>query len=737
MWYKTQLFLDKALESNWKSKEIFSHVFNLQGQVFRMQKNRKTLRFEIEGEGFFIKLHRGIGWLEIIKNWSCLRAPVWGAQQEMKAIQRLQQLEIPTTPLMGFGQQGFNPAKLQSFLITREITSVISLEDFCRPWLQQPPLLSIKRALISEVARIARLLHSNGVNHRDFYICHFLLDTSRGLNLRAENLKLYLIDLHRVQLRSKTPLRWIIKDIAGLYFSSMDIGLTRHDLFYFLRIYFNKPLSKILKSEQQFLQRVQTRAMKLYGKEKKKQFSAAMAQEQITNISLMLTGFQPPIICEQVLQFIPGKVFVARTRWGKQWVVAKLYENYHLAAQEMEGYELLRKNKVATPALLYSGWAQGKTIYVLLFEFIDSACDARAIWSQLDVAKRENLLHNLLTLEAKLHNMGLKQRQLSLNDFLLSKQNIYILNPAKILKDSYPVALAPQISLKNLAMLFAELPISFKEKYADFYHYYCQCRQMVYTLDHLYKFKKWINQINRHRIYPSNQNLFVTNNEFICKKTWHSFWVCNRAYDTSAMRMLLEDPETIIEGPAAKVLKSCATTSVIQITINERILVVKRYNIKGFWHGLKRAFRSTRASISWRSAHLFNAAKIQTPKPVAILEKRFGPLRSTSYFISEYVRGTSLQTFFAESNSLEEKMFVGDKMIDVFNKLDDIKTSHGDFKSTNILLVGSQPVLLDLDAVCFHRCDWRWRKANRNDRQRFLKNWQDNPEVREMFKTLV
>ena len=42
-----------------------------------------------------------------------------------------------------------------------------------------------------------------------------------------EKMRLYLIDLHRMQLRRKTPSRWIVKDIAGLYYSSMDIGLTK------------------------------------------------------------------------------------------------------------------------------------------------------------------------------------------------------------------------------------------------------------------------------------------------------------------------------------------------------------------------------------------------------------------------------------------------------------------------------------------------------------------------------
>ena len=81
-------------------------------------------------------------------------------------------------------------------------------------------------------------MHANGINHRDFYICHFLLDVSADVYRQSpQALRLSLIDLHRVQLRKRTPSRWVVKDIGGLYFSSMRIGLTRRDLYRFMKVY--------------------------------------------------------------------------------------------------------------------------------------------------------------------------------------------------------------------------------------------------------------------------------------------------------------------------------------------------------------------------------------------------------------------------------------------------------------------------------------------------------------------
>ncbi len=236
----------------------------LEGEVFRNVSGRKTLRFAQGQRHYFVKLHSGVGWKEIFKNLLQLRLPVLGAQNEWLAIQRLDELQVSTLRLAGYGLQGQNPARLRSFVITEELAGTISLEDFCRDWRTKPPDILLKRALIDKIATIARRLHENGVNHRDFYLCHFLLDISRPLS--REHLQIYLIDLHRVQLRSTTPARWVIKDLAGLYFSAMDIGLTRGDLLRFVKAYHGLMPGQIFPARRSFWKKVEARALRLYSK---------------------------------------------------------------------------------------------------------------------------------------------------------------------------------------------------------------------------------------------------------------------------------------------------------------------------------------------------------------------------------------------------------------------------------------------------------------------------------------
>ncbi|MST95429.1 MAG: hypothetical protein EXS33_09230 [Pedosphaera sp.] len=42
-------------------------------------------------------------------------------------------------------------------------------------------------------------------------------------------MELFVIDLHRAQLRDRVPARWLVKDLGGLLFSALDCGLTRRD----------------------------------------------------------------------------------------------------------------------------------------------------------------------------------------------------------------------------------------------------------------------------------------------------------------------------------------------------------------------------------------------------------------------------------------------------------------------------------------------------------------------------
>ena len=246
---RTIIVLDEPFRSLWSGEDPFVAVESLTGEVFRELEARRTLRSEVGGRGYFVKIHRGVGWAEIVKNLFSLRLPVLGAQDEWRAIRRLREVGVDTMHAAAFGRRGSNPARQRSFIITEELAPTISLEDYGNDWPTRP--VGLKRALIRRVAQMASRMHAAGVNHRDFYICHFLLHLDPPPT--ADRLELSLIDLHRAQVRGKTPQRWRDKDLAALYFSALDLGLTRRDLLRFLAAYFSRPLRAVLAEEAALL----------------------------------------------------------------------------------------------------------------------------------------------------------------------------------------------------------------------------------------------------------------------------------------------------------------------------------------------------------------------------------------------------------------------------------------------------------------------------------------------------
>lgn len=256
----TELWLDPVFMRAWQGQDAFAAARALGGEIFRELEQRQTLAFTLEGQRYFIKRHQGARLAEIFKNLLSLRLPVVSARNEYVALRAMQAQGLLVPEAAAYGRRGWLPAQLESFLVTHDVGPHVSLEDHCRDWATQPPGFAHKQALLLQLADIARRMHGAGICHRDFYLCHFLRRHSDG--------RLVVIDLHRALVKRRLPQRWIIKDLAGLWFSAMDAGLTQRDLWRFLRAYRQRPLRAVLQDagERAFWQAVQQRAQQLYRK---------------------------------------------------------------------------------------------------------------------------------------------------------------------------------------------------------------------------------------------------------------------------------------------------------------------------------------------------------------------------------------------------------------------------------------------------------------------------------------
>lgn len=256
------LFLRNDIAALWPADKAFALAASQEGDVYRAREGRRTLRFVANGKSYFLKYHAGIGWKEILKNLLQAKAPVTSAMNEVRAIEAVTKAGLDTMTIAAFGERGHNPARIESFIVTDDLTDTLSLEDVAAHWAGKPPLAA-KRQLIQRLGEIAARMHQAGVNHRDFYLCHFLLKRT-DFDAGDFTAPLYLIDLHRSQVRKQVPKRWLVKDLGGLYFSAAPLALTRTDLLRFVRAYRGQKASVALRQHPSLWRGARGEAERLY-----------------------------------------------------------------------------------------------------------------------------------------------------------------------------------------------------------------------------------------------------------------------------------------------------------------------------------------------------------------------------------------------------------------------------------------------------------------------------------------
>lgn len=237
------------------------------GEVHREVKNRLTYETQLGELHFYVKRHLGCGWAEVFKEWYRLRKPVVSARTEWTGAETLAAAGVRVPKVLGKGERGRYPAGVESFVVLEALEDCETLEHFKEGWMDYTGRnwITLKRALIDEVATMGRTMHGQGINHRDFYLNHFLInrDIIRAWK-PGDSIPLHLIDLHRVQQRPTVPRRWLVKDLGSLIFSALDVGLTSADCARFLRVYLGADWKTQVRNDSQLWQQILQRALGLY-----------------------------------------------------------------------------------------------------------------------------------------------------------------------------------------------------------------------------------------------------------------------------------------------------------------------------------------------------------------------------------------------------------------------------------------------------------------------------------------
>lgn len=425
------------------------------------------------------------------------------------------------------------------------------------------------------------------------------------------------------------------------------------------------------------------------------------------------------------LRVLPGQRYVARAVWGGRQVLAKLLVGPKAARhfqRERDGAVLLAAQGLPTPLLLADGWQDGEGGW-LLFDWLQQA---ESLWDNwrcvaaepvLSDGQRE-VLGQALELIAQMHARGLWQDDLHLDNLLSSGGRLFVVDGGGVRSETPGRPLSRERAVVNLGVFFAQLPVELEAFIEELLVHY-----LLVHSEHALPLEALLKEIHKTRAWRLQDFLKKTGRD--CSL----FSVHTDAFSAQAVRRedepglspLLSDPDTCLE--AGTRLKDGGTATVARVDLDGRQLLLKRYNIKGPLHWLKRFWRPSRAWHSWVEGNRLTFLGIPTPRPIAVKESRWFWLRGRAWLVTELLAGQDLvarwQPYLHDSPPEMELLALENLMAALIRE----RISHGDLKGHNLFWENGRWALIDLDAVRQHTSDRSFARAYARDRARLLRNW--------------
>ncbi len=435
--------------------------------------------------------------------------------------------------------------------------------------------------------------------------------------------------------------------------------------------------------------------------------------------------------CSEILRLLPAKRLVLLATQNDRKVVIKLFASakkgereYH---KEIRGHASALAAGVDVPKLLaLHGNVDG--YYAVVYEFLQGAnsFSDKGIWG------KEDNIEALFALTAKLHEYGIYQDDIHLDNLMLSGDKLFLIDLGSVKCENEASSLSKTKSLNNLARLVAQFPPLVQA-------------QIIQSLSHYYLLRDWEWNDGEHELFVKQlkrawqrrkkeylNKCFRTCTMTKYGRTFSTEYAFRSDFIDGLSVDLVNDIEELITQ--GEILKAGNSATVVRVNVDGKDLVIKRYNIKNTFHLLRRTLRQSRAAVSWRNANLLEFIDLPTLKPLGFIERRKGWFRTVSYFISEYHQAEELLDVYHSRQPTESEL---EQINNIFLLMQNSQISHGDLKAQNLLVDDEGIVILiDLDSMKEHRNYRDFQRAFKKDKKRFIRNWQDM-NIKETFTSLI
>jgi Lipopolysaccharide kinase (Kdo/WaaP) family len=186
------------------AESVFDHP---QVKAWRRLPDRQNCTLDYADEsGAAQRLH--------IKRYAAVSKPRTPADEEVRGHRYLAYEKIPTAELVGYGRL----ADRRSFVIFADLAGFTPADKLIAAGTPFDCLRDV-------TADLAARLHRTGLHHRDLYLCHFMVKLMEGDSAAAPEVR--LIDAARVRPIGNvfTRHRWMIKDLAQFWYSTLQLPI--------------------------------------------------------------------------------------------------------------------------------------------------------------------------------------------------------------------------------------------------------------------------------------------------------------------------------------------------------------------------------------------------------------------------------------------------------------------------------------------------------------------------------
>lgn len=407
---------------------------------------------------------------------------------------------------------------------------------------------------------------------------------------------------------------------------------------------------------------------------------------------------------------IKGKRAVYFTKYSNRDVVVKTFFRKKDYLKELSGSLLLKGSSIKSPDLISFG--KDSKLFYIVFSKLNDSIDIQEFITRkdIDLVKKKLVIEELLESNKKLINSNIVQEDNYLKNYLYVNGSIHFIDGGRVKKISKIQFIK---KIKNFALICSKIPPELQP--SNNYLYANNLARMLHNYFVSYYIYRSICKFQKKSLRNSSDFIHIS------KSTELLLGRKNFSFDLKKLDDLPSDGQIIKDGNTCTVFRY-------------KSFVIKKYNIKSFFHFFSRQFKKSRGLRSWQISNVFQLVNLPCPTPIFFYEKRFLFLKLESYFVSEFIDGEDLMTY--SDNHENDRKVLAKSLDSSFRKFSYYRFAHGDLKATNILvnLPSKKIFFVDFDKSYFYRYQNIYNYVIQKQIKRFFLNWKTSSKFVLMLK---